>query len=295
VIASGPDPAVQLSGLDDPWFLNYSSKPLAGVVSGRQVIYITSVDPVPIAQITRAAVDFPAGSVWYVLGEPNVGGPTGADAVVGLHDTYALIKSLDPTALITSPSLLNFSFTCIGCNGYTPGETWADDFRTSYDFLYGVAPPVDIWAIDTFPIAWGPAEFPTVKSNIVIDQVTELRDYLDAIPGQAGKPIWVTEFGLHWGYTNWTQSEPACSGLSYPVGEYQTESVKQYLREVYEWLESNAVSKNIGRWFTFSSFRDLSACHADGGYGLTLYEQSGGENVLTEIGQFYLDWTHGIR
>ena len=296
VIAAGPNPPDQLSRLDNAWFIDYSSKPVPGVAPGKQVIYISSVDPVPSAQIARAAADFPAGSVWYVVGEPNAHGIDAADIVVGLHDTYELIRSYDPTALITSPSLLNFKYTCDNtCGvGYESGESWIENFRSSYMFIYGVEPPVDIWAIDTFPIVWDTARFPTVRSDIVTAQISQLRDYLNAVPALANKPIWVTEFGLHWGFTDWTFISENC-GYAYPAGVYQTESVKQYLREVYQWLESNSSSKNIEAWFTFSTYRDLTGCHADGGYGLSLFEDDGSGLVLTDIGQFYWDWTHGIR
>jgi len=34
-------------------------------------------------------------------------------------------------------------------------------------------------------------------------QLMDLRQYLDAIPAQRGKPIWDTELGVHWGYTGY--------------------------------------------------------------------------------------------
>ena len=198
-----------LDGLGVTWYIDYTAD-TSNIPAGRKkVIYINSVNPVPLQQINSAAAARP-GSVWYVLGEPNAHGVSVADVVVGLHGTYAASRAADPSALITSPSLLNFDFTCTGCGGIPSGRSWVEEFRSTYKSLYGVEPPVDIWAIDVFPIIW-PAPFssapvstafPTVRDDIVTNDITAFRSYLSAIPAQAGKPIWVTEFGLHWGFSD---------------------------------------------------------------------------------------------
>jgi len=295
VIAIGGNKAGQLSQLGFPRFIDYTSVPVSGVPVGNQVIFISTVNPVATSQITQAAADFPSGSTWYVIGEPNARGASVGSVLAGLHDTYELILSLDSTAVITSPSILNYSYTCANtCGGYPTGASWIEDFTTDYMLVYGQAPPVDIWAIDVFPIAWGTEHFPTVNSAIVIDQLTELRAFLNGLPAEANKPIWVTEFGLHWGYADWTFTNPDCNA-AYPAGAYQTESVKQYLREVYQWLDANSVSSNIEAWFTFSTHRDLTACFPDGGYGMTLFDKSGSNYLLSEIGDFYWNWSHDAR
>jgi hypothetical protein len=256
-----------------------------------KLLYIRDITPVPVSAINASAAAAP-GSIWYVLGEPNVHGTNPADVVVALHDTYAAIKAADPTAKITSPSLLNFDFTCVGCGGYQSGRSWLGSFITEYSTLYGGAPPVDYWAIDVYPIIWN--ELPTTRADIVIDQISTLRAYLDGYPALVSAPIIVTELGLHWGFTGLTFNDPVCSG-SYPTGEYQTDAVIDYLKEIFLWLEDNSSTKNISSWYLFSTYRNLTACHADAGYGLTLFETNGANPKLSPVGQFYYNWIRGAR
>jgi hypothetical protein len=162
-----------------------------------------------------------------------------------------------------------------------------------------VDPPIDIWAIDVFPIIWPingnvSEAFPTTRADIVIAQVQEYRDWIDRYEAHAGKAIWVTEFGLHWGFSDWDTDREGCTTPA-PAGEYQTEAVRRYMAEVYTWLEDNSDALNIERWFTFSSYRDLAVCHSDSGNGLTLFNSPAADGELTEIGEFFRDRVYGIR
>jgi hypothetical protein len=298
VIVTSND-ARALSLLDVTEYIDYAMT-TADVPSGkRKILYVRSVSPVPVLEIQQAAAAAP-GSVWYVLGEPNAHGSTVEDVIAGLHDTYAVIRQADPTALITSPSILNFEFSCINCTGYPTGRSWIDQFRSEYLAIYGEEPPIDIWAIDVFPIVWpGPGHpvsevFPTVRHDIVKEQIEDYRDWIDLYPASRGKPIWITEFGLHWGFSNWDTSVPDCDTPT-PAGVYETEKVKSYLREVYTWLEDNASEMNIQRWFTYSTYQDITVCRSDTANGLSLLSNNGPNGNLTEIGQFFRDWVHGVR
>jgi hypothetical protein len=274
-------------------YVQFNPSP-ANVPAGTdKIIYITSVNPVPHADIARAASAKP-GSIWYVLGEPNARGTSAQDVVVGLHDTYAAIKAADPSAKITSPSLLNFDFTCIACGGYTSGKTWADQFRQEYLNLYGIEPPVDYWAIDLYPIIWDPNALPTTETSFIYSDLNSFRSYLDAIPDQAGKPMIITELGLHWGYSEMTLTDPNCDGW-YPAGNYEQQMVEDYFSEIFIWLESNASRLVLTNWYVFSTHRDLTSCLADLGYGLTMFDGSGASANRTEFGDYLRDWVRGVR
>ncbi len=281
-------------------FIDYSHNPNNVPEDTRKVLYLNTVNPVQIEAIKQAAKQAP-GSVWYILGEPNVAPISVEDILVGLHDTYAAIKSADPTALITSPSILNFSFTCINCGGYLHGATWITNFVFDYVELFGEEPPIDIWAIDVFPIVWPGGRlssadaFPTVRDDIVKAQVEEYREFIDSRESSRGAPIWITEFGLHWGFEDWRYGVEGCGNQPTPVGEYLTDQVQDYLVRTYTWLEEQSGPLNIERWFTFSSHRDISVCHGDSGNGLSLLDGPGADAGLTEIGEFYNDWIRGIR
>jgi hypothetical protein len=301
IVTSVESRALNVLGVTE--YIDYTMA-TGGVPTGkRKILYVSSVSPVRVLEIQQAAAAAP-GSVWYVLGEPNAHGKSVEDVVAGLHDTYAVIKQSDPTALITSPSILNFGFSCIFCRGYPTGGGWINEFRKQYVEIYDVEPPIDIWAIDVFPIVWPNPDpdahptvseaFPTVRDDIVIDQIEEYRAWIDLYPASRGKPIWITEFGLHWGYSDWDTDAPGCDTPA-PAGVYETEEVKQYLREVYTWLEQNADEMNIERWFTFATYRDLAACQSDSANGLSLFDSPGPNGNLTDMGQFFKDWIHGVR
>lgn len=298
IVTSDDTLAFELFGSID--YIDYSLN-LSDVPPGaRKVLYTNSVNPVPVEAIREAAAAAP-GSVWYILGEPNAHGVSVQDVLVGLHDTYAAIKEADPTALITSPSILNFSFNCIGCPGFAYGSTWISNFFHGYIELFGEEPPIDIWAIDVFPIVWpggnlSPEEaFPTVRDDIVAQQVLDFREWLDARESTRGAPIWVTEFGLHWGFEGWEFGVEGCNGQPSPTGEYLLDEVQDYLVRAYTWFEENSESLNLERWFTFATYRDISRCTSDSGNGLSFLDNSGTSGKPTELGEFYKDWVRGVR
>ncbi|MBF8267710.1 MAG: Glycosyl hydrolase catalytic core protein, partial [Dehalococcoidia bacterium] len=244
-----------LDTLGTRWFLDWTDNVDAIPAGHEKVITILSL-PGPSPQRIQEMVQKAPGSVWYIVGEPNRRGTNySASAIVTqLHDLYAAIKAADPAARITSPSVLNWDFTCIGCGGlgFKTGHTWVAEFRAAYLAQYGTEPPVDIWAIDIYPLDW--LTLPTVNHQIVIEQAIGIWGYLNSIPAQAGKPIWITEMGLHWGWDDmlWPGDagyDPTCNGLPQPAGTYQTQKVIGYFRAIFDWLDANADSKNIQRWF----------------------------------------------
>lgn len=289
--------AAELFGAPD--YIDYSFNTENVAPGARKILYLNTVNPVPLASIQAAAANAP-GSVWYVLGEPNAHGVSVSEVLIGLHDTYAAIKTADPTALITSPSILNFSFNCINCGGYLHGATWITNFWFDYIELFGEEPPIDIWAIDVFPIVWPSGgdssdAFPTVRDDIVVRQIAEFREWVDSRESTRGDPVWVTEFGLHWGFEDWQFGVDGCDGQPTPLGEYLTDEVRDYLKRTYTWLEENSEQLNIERWFTFTSYRDIHRCHGDSGNGLSLLDSGDASGNLSEIGAFYNDWVRGIR
>lgn len=285
---------------ESEYYLDYTSSVGDVPAGARKVLYIPSVNPVPVDQINETAANAP-GSVWYVLGEPNAHGVAVEDVLLGLHDTYAAIKAADPTALITSPSILNYSFNCINCGGYLHGATWITNFYFEYRDLFGEPPPIDIWAIDVFPLVWpGPGlpaseAFPTVRDDIVVKQIEEYREWVDALSSERGKPIWITEFGLHWGFEDWEFGVPGCGNSPNPVGEYLADEVIAYLERTYTWLEANSAAMNIERWFTFATYKNIGACQADSGNGMSLLNGREASAEMTEVGEFYWNWVRGIR
>ena len=165
------------------------------------------------------------------------------------------------------------------------------EFRAAYVAEYGVEPPIDIWAIDVYPLDW--VNLPTVDHQLIIAQVNGLRQYLDAA-GLQNEPIWITELGLHWGYDAMLFSvdegyDISCDPYPQPTGTYQTAQVIGYLDGVFDWLDANAISKKIEKWFLFNTYRDITTCTSDAYAGLTLFDGPGVGANLTEVGQFFRD------
>lgn len=229
-----------------------------------------------------------------VANEPNRRDGYDADRIIhDLHDIYTAIKGADPTARIVSPPLLNWIFTCIGCPGFGRGTDWAETFRVGYHLAFGEEPPTDIWAVNAYPIDWD--NIPTLVPDLMIDQIKGLRAWRDERPFQAGKPIWVTEIGLHWGYDEIDFDAAGCNGLPAPSGTYREASVTDYLRAVYDCLDANAETQNVERWFQYISYRDIATCKTGGYAGVTLFDQASVGGNLTAAGRLFRDRAAGVE
>ena len=291
VIVHTTDPSEQgwfLNELKIKWFLDFTHDASSIPAGHSKLLYVGSVPGPSLQEIQDVVSDAP-GSVWYVSGEPNRRFSV-TEVVDGLHDLYEAIKEADPTAKITSPAVLNWDFTCNGCAGYQSGHSWIDEFRAEYLTRYGEEPPVDIWAIDAYPLDWW--NLPTVDADIPIDQIAGLRQYLDGIAAHRDKPIWVTEFSLHWGYD--CPDHGGCFVVTedgkfspHPDAEYQQDAVIGYLDTVYDWLEQNASAMNIEMWFTFPTFRNLMAPNPEAFAGFTIFDSPSPGAGLTPVGEFF--------
>ena len=171
-----------------------------------------------------------------------------------------------------------------------------DEFRSAYLTQYGVEPPIDIWAIDVYPLDWW--NLPTVDHQLAIDQVNGLRQYLDSV-GQQNKPIWITELGLHWGWDAMLFSidegyDSSCDPYPQPTGTYQTAQVIGYLDAVFDWLDANTASKKIEKWFLLSTYENVITCNSGSYAGITFFDGPGVGANLTDVGQFFRDRVLGI-
>lgn len=227
------------------------------------------------------------GATWSVVNEPNR--PPAydpRDIADRVHDLHAAIRQADPTAKLLSPPILNYSFTCTLCGGYTPGRDWLTAFRDQYRTLYLTEPPVDAWALNVYPLDW--ANIPTVNSQLAIDQIIGFRSYLDSVPELKGRPIWITELGLHWGWDQWATDVPGCTNPS-PAGTYRTDLVLRYLTELFDWLDANAQAMNIQKVFVYVTYRDITKCSPDAYAGMTLFDGPQAGASLTDAGRLFRD------
>ena len=277
------DPSTQayIAGtLGTKWLFDFSAT--ANAPAGTSKLYYWKSLTPPTAALIAAV---PAGSVWYPFGEANRT-YTPTQLVAPYHDFYAAIKAADPTAKVTGPSMLNWGFTCEGCGGYTSGQTWMNSFRNEYRTTYSVSElPFDIWAIDVYPIDW--VTLPTTNAQRAIDQIAGMRSYMDAVG--INKPIWVTELGLHWGYSEMEIR----SGETYPwwpKGTYREDLVVSYFNTLYTWLEGNSTSLKIEKWFTFQTYANLNIGNEGGYNGMTMFDGPSIGAGLTPVGLNYKNW-----
>ncbi|MSQ40727.1 MAG: hypothetical protein EXR55_03525, partial [Dehalococcoidia bacterium] len=266
-------------------------------ISGFNKVLYVSVRPagglLSPGQITQIAQTSP-GAYWYLGGEANVesqDGLPGAEYAPVFYYYATEIKRVDPTAHLMSASVLNWDFTCRrvrvgvpedhGCSWDTSGREWVTDFRTAYLAKYGQEPPVEVWPLDAYPLDW--VHLPTVNHQVVIDQVVGMREYLDSIPDQAGKPIWITEVSLHWGFDQYEITPDGLKG----AGPYQQQAVLDYLTAIFNWLDANSDAMNIQRWFLYKTYHDLYKPQPGGYAGLTLFDGPNPGASLTPTGQLF--------
>ena len=233
------------------------------------------------------------GSYWYIFGEANrYGYMTGARFASVFYYYYSQLKIGDPDAKIIGTSLLNWDYTCVGCGGpstcdslaYQCGKTWFKEFVASYESKYGAKPPVDIWAIDVYPLDWLNTPNSGAHAQIAIDQLTGMRQYLNTIPEYQNTPIWITEIGLHVGYDGWTSDQ---AGNLFPSGDYHWDKMSDYLVAVLDWLEQNASANQIEKWFFFTTWADIVNVGSDGHMGIIFFDGAVEGSSLNCLGEIY--------
>lgn len=285
------------------WYLDYGEAPSvdSGLSKLRAIMLETGYHPYSDSDIINM-VNASPGSYFQIGNEPNILGdanlPAGyADA---LNYYVTRIKAADPTAKIVGPNILNFDFTCVGCGGYTSGRTWLEQMRQSYKDKYGTEPPIDIWALHQYPLDW--FNLPTVNDAILSQDLEAFRSYLDTIPGQSNAEIWITEFGLHWGFSGLQYQkdgtlepcDPAMTERCWPgpVGEYQTEQVIGYLDRLTTYYKDNSSRLNLTKWFLWRHHSGFGP-NPTGTNGLTLFDSFYAGASLSTVGSAYRDLIFG--
>ena len=213
------------------------------------------------------------------------------------------MKAGDDTAKIIGTSTLNWDFTCIGCpgtfacegsflSGYQCGKVWFKEFVSAHESLYGQKPQADAWAIDIYPLDWvnTPNNDPTrlasyngqqvLHSELAIQQLQGMRQYLNTVPEYVDTPLWVTEIGLHVGFDGWMY-DPFPTRLV-PVGNYHPDKLSNYIADILDWLETTGQTQKVEKWFFLASFLDLLNA-GDGDMGITFFEGPDDGAPLTRI------------
>ncbi len=253
----GPQGTVRrvLDELGLRWYAAFDNDADSVPPGAHKVMALPTRSLVAEASVRDAARKRP-GSYWLIGREPNVpgGDPQAATQYAEAFAYYhRVLKEADPTAKLIGPNVLNWDATCQACPGFDLGHQWVDAFRAAYRQHEGGEPPIDVWGVETEDLNW--SVLPMVNWQPLGDQLASLRAYLDAIPEQRGKPIWVTEFAIVWGYegVEWSQQADG-SWRAYPSGEYRADLIASALQGYLGWLEANADRLGIDRWLLYGSY-----------------------------------------
>lgn len=242
------------------------------------------------------------GAFWYLFGEPNRYPDMTGDKFAFVFNYYKLnIELGDSTAKIVGPSLLNWDYTCVGCDGffvcnstyvrgYECGKEWFEDFIDTYEATYGSKPSVHAWAIDVYPLDWVTTPNNASHAEISINQIKNMRAYLNQINEYQNTPIWITELGLHIGYESYIID----SGTFIPVGNYRWDVMADYLIKILDWLEENSEDYDISRWFFFVTYKNIINIEADGYMGITFFN-SLQPNSINCLGMIYKSYAMGTQ
>ncbi len=226
---------------------------------------------------------------WLIGNEPNTPGQDDIDPAAyarALAVIVPAIKKNRPQDVIIGPNVLNWSATCSACPGFTSGRDWVVRFNQAYQAQNGgQAAPIYIWSIHTYNLDWN--KLPLINQTQDARQLEELRGYLDSLSTERGKPIWLTEFGVVWGFDGleW-QQDAQKNWMALPRGTYRSDLIGAYLEDTLGWLENNAERLNIGRWFVFSSYAYIEP-FSNTNHGMALFEGIGAEASLNSFGQIY--------
>ena len=113
-----------------------------------------------------------------------------------------------------------------------------------------------------------------------------MRAYLDSYTEYATTPILITEIATHVAYDGWVWN-PVRASFD-PTGKYHWDKMAQYMTEILDWLDANATSKNIEKWFFFTTWKEIVQPPAGDPYmGIIFFDEPEVGAPLNCLGQLY--------
>ncbi len=241
------------------------------------------------AKFIQATGHFDQPTYWLIGNEPNVPGQdntTPETFAEMLYEANRLIRSADPQATLIGPNILNWDYTCQGCPGYTSGLSWVQKLRQVYNTRYGTGLPFDAWSLHTYNLDW--QRLPLINQAQDAHQIEAFRQYLDQSTDSRHKPIWLTEFGVIWGYDSleW-HKDTTGNWQALPKGRLRTDLMESYLASSLDWLEQHSTTLGLGHWFLYTSYGEPEA-FSQSFSGISLFDSSSPSAKLTNFGNIYI-------
>lgn len=277
-----------LRALGVSWWYTYAPAP---PIPGTHRLELTRPPSVGTDLAARAQAN--PGAYWLMGNEPNVPGQdnvTPAAFATWYHDTAQAILAADPSAHFVGPNLLNWDVTCTGCEGYTTAHVWSDSFLAAYQAQYGAAPRIDVWGMHVYDLDW--ENPPLIHTQTSFDQIQSARAWLDAQPTLANTPIWITEFGVIFGYDGYSVTQSNGQSMISPVGPFRQDLVNGYVGDMVSFLTSQGPDLNVQRWFIFSALAAREPYQTTYA-GVALLHGPKGALQLTAPGQIYVSAAQG--
>ncbi len=213
-----------------------------------------------------------------------------------------LILAVDPTAQFVVGNMLNHTTTCTNCQGIPSGRSFLEAVRTQYFERFGTTLPADVWGLHVYVIDWDHPPMTDTAEPLL--NVRDFRSYISGLQGESGKPIWITEMGIIWGFQDYCFRVPVtgaitrdCSGgdgqvvprysgqpaIVFPFAQAQAE---QWLITMLDHFVSNAASLRLERWFLYTAY-GFPDPYTNVYAGVQLVESGAIDAPLTRIGQLY--------
>ncbi len=269
-------------------YLDYTAN-LDDAPHGTEKMAVVRPASEPSAAELRSQAARHPGAAWAIGNEPNTGLQDNLTpkAYAAFFDrVVTAIRAGDPSARIVAPNTLNFDFRCRGCAGDDlTGREWIDGFRAAYRDLRGTEPPIDIWGIHAYEIDW--IDPPMTDVSVMQAQLEGLRSYLDSIPAYRGRPIWLTEFAIIWGFDDWrVGAGPDGELLVAPAGRFRADLIEAFLGEALDWLETRGRHLGVERWFVFADHGIPDPIFSSFA-GISLLEAPDARSDLTRLGRIF--------
>ncbi len=270
--------------------IEQNGQPVAGRVqmvrTGKNYVFAAGPETITAFQALVRAT--PAGSYWQVGNEPNVPGQDEAapEEYARQYETIrGVIREIDPTARLVGPNILNWNYTCNGCPGYAQGDGWTAKMIAAFQAQTGREIDFEVWSIHTYGLNW--AKLPLADYRQDVAQTVALREYLRTLPNQAGKPIWITEYGVIWGYDDIKWNKVGDEWRAKPGGTFQRQALLDYIHGYADWLKANSNGYGIERWFIYTNF-GLPEPYTDTFTGISLFSSAASpQSELSDFGALF--------
>jgi hypothetical protein len=139
----------------------------------------------------------------------------------------------------------------------------------------------------TYSLDW--LRLPLTDADADQQQLIGARGWLDA--SDLDLPIWLTEFGVIWGYDGieWVP-RPGSGFVAEPRGSFRSDLVQAYLDRMSGWLKRTGPTLRIERWFLYGTSPPPEP-YAEATAGVALLESE--STALTTLGERYRAWSLG--